>query len=303
MATNILITGGTGLIGRHLTEQFERKGYSVTHLSRSRRGENKEKTYIWDIHKSFIEDGALENANIVIHLAGAGVTDARWTSSRKKEILDSRVQSTRLLHQKLKDQSTPLEAFICASAIGIYGSDLSDDWKEEGTSFGNDFLAQVTEAWEAEAKELTQLENRVVLLRIGVVLSGEGGALGKLAKPIKLGIGAVLGSGKQYMSWIHIEDLCGIFEQAVTDKTMEGPYNTVAPQPVTNKEMTQAMAKLLNRSLVLPAVPGFALKLALGEMAEIVLNGGRVSSKKIEKAGYEFKFPQLTMALEDLLHR
>ena len=301
MTKNILITGGTGLIGKHLTERLQRKGNTVTHLSRTRRGENNEKTYIWDIHKSFIEDGALENANIVIHLAGAGVGDARWTSSRKKEIMDSRVLSTRLLSQKLKDRSTPLDAFICASAIGIYGSDLSDDWKKEETSYGSDFLAQVTGAWETEAKEIEKLGSRLVLLRIGLVLSKAGGALSKLAKPIKLGAGAVLGSGKQYMSWIHIDDLCGIFEQAVTDNTMEGPYNTVAPQPVTNKEMTQAMAKTLNRPLIFPAVPGIALKLALGEMAGIVLNGGRVSCEKIENAGYEFKFPQLTLALEDLL--
>ena len=301
MTKNILITGGTGLIGRHLTELLEGKGHIVRHLSRTRRGENKEKTYIWDIHKSFIEDGALENANIVIHLAGAGVGDARWTSSRKREILESRVRSTRLLGQKLKERASPLDAFICASAIGIYGSDLSEDWKTEETSHGKDFLAQVTEAWEAEAQEVGKWVTRLTLLRIGVVLSKLGGALPKLAKPIKLGVGAVLGSGKQYMSWIHMEDLCGIFEHIVRDKTMVGPYNAVAPQPVTNKEMTQAAAKILNRSLVLPAVPGFALRLMLGEMSEIVLNGSRVSSKKIAKAGYEFKFPQLTSALKDLL--
>lgn len=296
-----MITGGSGLIGTRLTEFLLGKGYQLAHLSRSRTSKKSVKSYIWDISRGFIEDGAVENANIVIHLAGANVGKGRWTSKRKDEILQSRVKTTRLLYDKLANMNTSCETVISNAAIGIYGLDTGDEWVNEETPAGDGFMAEVTKQWEREAARLKELKLRVVTLRTGVVLSDEGGALPRLANPIKLNIGAVLGSGRQYMSWIHIEDLCRIMYKAISDVDVAGTFNAVAPEPVTNKEFTKTLAQVLNKSLWLPAVPGWALRTALGEMAEMVLGGNRVSSRKIRNSGFKFKYEELLPALKDIL--
>jgi len=302
MGKNVLISGGTGMIGRRLTQILLDKGYEVSYLSRSRREEGSITTYQWDIQNQEIDPQALQEADYVIHLAGAGVADKRWTDSRKQAILKSRTESTRLLHDTLSNLGQKrLKAFISASAIGIYGADTGSAEVHESSPKGDDFLADVVKRWEAAVDDIGQLNIRVVKLRIGVVLSMQGGALPRIVQPIKLGAGAPLGSGKQYMSWVHVEDLCQMFVHALEQADLSGVYNAVAPRPVTNEELTRSAAKILRRPLFLPHVPAFAIRLAFGEMASIVLGGNRVSSREIEQTGFKFTYPQIDRALKDLL--
>lgn len=300
MSKTILITGGTGLIGTALTEILLKNDYQVSYLGRGRISKKSVKSYIWNINDGFIEDGAVESANIVIHLAGAGVADKRWTNSRKKEILQSRVQSTRLLFSKLASTNNPCETVISSSAIGIYGIDTGSTWVSEESPAGEGFLAEVTKQWEEQIARFDELKLRVVTLRTGLVLSKKGGALPKIASTVKWYAGAVIGSGRQYMSWIHIEDLCRIMLAAIENGSIGGVYNAVAPTPVTNREFTKTLAQVLNKPILMPAVPGFALKIALGEMAGVVLGGNRVSAEKVLSAGYKFKYPELPSALEEI---
>ena len=300
MSNTVLITGGSGLVGSRLTEILLRDGYLVKHLGRSGNSKSKVKTYTWDIKEGIVEDGAFENVNIVIHLAGAGVGDKRWTEKRKKEIIDSRVQSTRLLYSELaKNNSCKL--VVAASAIGIYGLDTGDQWVDESTSAGDGFLADVTKLWEREIAKFEELKLRVVTFRIGVVLSSQGGAFPKIAQPIRMNAGAALGSGRQFMSWIHIDDLCTMITTAIENVELSGIYNAVAPKPVTNKEFTKKLAQLLNKSLWMPPVPAWALKVAMGEMSQLALGGNRVSANKIHSTGYHFKYPELQPAFAAII--
>ena len=301
MSTMVLITGASGLIGTRLTEMLLEKGYQVSHLSRSKTPQKSVKSYTWDITSGFIENGALENANIVIHLAGAGVADKRWSEQRKKEILQSRVQTTQLLCKKLLQANSPCSLFIAASAIGIYGRDTGSEWMNEESDSGTWFLSDVTKTWESEIESLSTLKLRLVTLRLGVVLSDRGGALPKIAKSVRLNLGAILGSGKQYMSWIHIDDVCGVFLKALNNPEIVGIFNVVAPNPVTNEKFTRTLASVLNRFIWLPPVPAKVLNVMLGEMAQMVLGGNRVSSQKIQSAGYQFRFTEIKPALEELL--
>ncbi|MDX2306019.1 MAG: TIGR01777 family oxidoreductase [Microscillaceae bacterium] len=297
---NILITGGTGLVGQRLTALLQQKNYQVSYLSRSRNTSGAIQTYQWDIPQGKIDEEALQKADYIIHLAGAGVADKSWTAERKKVILESRTQSTLLLYSELKRLDLHPKAFISASAIGYYGLDTGDALLYEDSQAGNDFLAQVTQAWEDAIDKVSTLGIRTAKLRIGIVLSNHGGALPKIVQPIRYGLGAALGTGKQYMSWIHIDDLCRMFIYALENQALEGVYNAVASSPVSNAEFTQVAAQVLHRPLLLPAVPAFALKMALGEMAGIVLGGNRVSNDKIKKSGFSFQFEHLQEALSDL---
>ncbi|MCS6822635.1 MAG: TIGR01777 family oxidoreductase [Microscillaceae bacterium] len=301
MSQNILITGGTGLIGKALTPLLKNRGYKVSYLSREKKYYPDIDVFRWDIAKKFIEEESLLQADGIIHLAGAGVADKKWTPERKREILESRTKSTELLAEKLQALGKKPEVFVSASAIGIYGADTGDKWLYEESIYGDDFLAEVTKAWERSVGLIEAQEIRTVKLRIGVVLHKERGALPKMAQPIKLGLGASLGSGRQYISWIHWYDLCQMFLFAIENQAIKGVFNAVAPQPVTNTEFTKTLAQVLKRPLLSPiAAPSFMLKLALGEMATMVLGGNRVSCQKIEKAGFQFQFPQLKMALEEI---
>lgn len=302
MDATVLITGGTGMIGTRLTQLLQEKGYTVTHLSRSVSGNEKVKTYQWNIEQQQIAPDALAGVDYIIHLAGAGIADKRWTDSRKELILKSRTESTRLLQESIaKLGNHSVKAFVSASAVGYYGIDTGDAWMTEESPSGDGFAAEVTRQWEAAVDKISQLNLRVVKIRIGIVLSEKGGALPKLTQPIKLGAGAPLGRGGQYMSWIHLDDLCRLFIFALEQHEMQGAYNGVAPHPATNKELTKKAADVLNRPLFLPNVPAFVLKLLLGEMSQVVTGGNRVSSKKVEEAGFEFKYTQLHPALVDLL--
>jgi uncharacterized protein (TIGR01777 family) len=296
----ILITGASGLIGSSLTKSLIARGHSVAHLGRSKKSDHVS-TFLWDPMKGVIDVNALEQIDTIVHLAGAGVAEKRWTHSRKKEILESRTKSTDLLYQTLKNNRHNIQAFISASAIGFYGFGGNDKIFTEDDKPGSDFLAQVTDQWENEVTKIIDLGLRVVKVRIGIVLSEKGGALKEMVKPIKLGLGSPLGTGKQFMSWIHIEDLCDMFVKAVEDETMNGSYNATTTW-CTNEEMTKALANILKRPLWLPPVPSFFLKVILGEMADIVLKGSKVSSEKIRQAGYRYKFPDLNEALKNLLN-
>jgi uncharacterized protein len=300
MPNHILITGASGLVGSRLTQMLSAQGHSVSHLSRSAKT-GKIPTYVWDVAKKYIDPKAFNDIDTIIHLAGAGVADKRWSGKHKKDILESRTHSSQLLYEKLREGNHDVKSFVSASAIGLYGFTLSNKLFTESSPAGNDFLAGVVKAWEDEVDQISKLNIRVVKIRIGIVLSEKGGALEQMARPIKLGVGSPLGSGKQYMSWIHIDDLCGLFIKAMDDSKMNGAYNGVTSNPVTNEEMVRTIGKVLHRPILTPNVPAYVLRMVVGEMAQIVVNGSNISSRKAEEAGYEFKFKKLEGALIDLL--
>lgn len=296
----ILITGGTGLIGSRITALLEAKGYTVAVLSRNPNFVRKIPAYHWDPNAQVIDPACLEDTVGIIHLAGAGIADKRWTEQRKAEILHSRTRSTALLYKLLSENAHSVTSIVCASAIGYYGND-GEELKTEESPSGTDFLSEVTLAWENAIDTLNTLNLRLVKIRIGIVLSMDGGALQKIALPIQWWAGAPLGSGKQYMSWIHIDDLCALFIFALRNTQLEGVYNGVSPQPLTNEVITREVAKAMNKPLFLPHVPAFVLKGLLGEMAMLVLGGARISADKTLKTGFRFKFPEISEALYNLL--
>lgn len=300
---NILITGGTGMIGHRLSELLLEKGHKVSFLSRRKEKLPNIEVYQWDIQKGYIEAGALENTDYVVHLAGAGIADKRWTDERKKEIIDSRIQPIELINNYLQEKNIKLKGFVSASAIGYYGGDTGKIKLDENSPAGNDFLAECTKLWEISAQKIANAA-RIVSIRIGIVLSEKGGALPKLVQPIRLGVGAALGNGEQFMSWIHIDDLCKIFIKAIENETMQGAYNAVSPNPVTNQEMTSVAAKVLKRPLWLPNIPSFVLKLIFGEMGIVVTGGNFVLNRRLsEETDFQYKFTNIKEALKNLLEK
>jgi len=293
---NILITGGSGLIGNEITQLLEEKGYKVSWLSRSP-DKNKQKSFFWDVEAQKMDDSALVWCDSIIHLAGAGVAEKRWTDERKREILSSRILSTLLLYDRLKVMENKPEAIIASSAVGYYGMSTEDELQHEGNPPGNDFLAGVVKKWEVESEKFSTLGIRTVKLRIGIVLAKGGGALQEMLKPP---VTAPLGDGKQYMSWIHIRDLAKMFVYALENIGIQGEYNAVGPVPVSNTILTLKAAKAAGKPFINIGVPGFGLKLILGEMAEMVLGGNRVSNDKIQSSGFTYSFPLLDMALADI---
>jgi uncharacterized protein len=302
-AKSILITGGTGLIGTRLTELLIEKSYQVSYLSRKKEIIPNVKVYQWDIAKNYIEEGALENADYIVHLAGTGIAGKRWTDARKNEIIDSRIAPISLIIRKLQEKRLQPKAFISSSAIGYYGGDMGNEQLTENSKSGNDFLAKCTILWENTADEVYEkLAIRTAKIRTGIVLSERGGALPKLILPIKLGFGATFGDGKQFMSWIHLDDLCRIFIKAIEDETIQGVYNGVAPNPVTNEALTKIAAKLLKKPLWLPNIPKFLLKLALGEMAVVVVGGEYVLNERLKnETDFQYNFTEIEKALEAII--
>lgn len=301
MNANVLITGGTGLIGSRLTELLRQKGYQVSYLSRSK-GDGEIKKYQWDIRKKTIDQEALKHTDFIVNLAGANLFEKKWTKEFKKEIIESRTESVNLIYHHLKNSPYSVKAFISSSAIGYYGADTGYEIINENGPAGDDFLSEVVQKWEASVSQMESLKIRTVKLRIGIVLSEKAGALKELLNPIRKGAGVVLASGKQYVSWIHIDDVCYMFIKAIEDENLHGVYNAVAPFPVRNEEFTKVAAAKVNRSILLPHVPEFALKFLLGsERAKILIGGNNVSSEKIVKEGFNFKFQKLDDAMNDLL--
>ncbi|MDJ1484304.1 TIGR01777 family oxidoreductase [Cytophagaceae bacterium YF14B1] len=302
MSAKVLITGGTGLVGNRLTELLQQKGYQVSIVSRKKENIPNLTVYQWDVRKQYIEPGAVESADYIIHLAGAGVADERWTDERKKEIIESRTESARLIHDTIQKTGHKPKAFVSASGISIYGDDRGDELLTETSSYASTFLAEVSKVWEASAQTIADLGIRTVMLRIGIVLSDKGGALVKMTAPVKLGVGAALGSGKQWTSWIHIDDLCRMIIHAMENEQLSGAYNAVGPHPDTNKELIRVAAQTLKRPLFLPNVPAFALKLLVGQLADTVLGSLKISNQKIAQTGFTYQFPDLSTALKDLFH-
>ena len=307
MAT-ILITGGTGMVGQQLTGLLLSKGYDVIWLSRTAGEKNINGKMIriaaWSLQHQTIDETAIQQADHIIHLAGAGVAEKRWTAKRKQEILDSRTQSSALLVKALKTIPNKVQSVISASAIGWYGPDEDNttaaSFTEEMPPYP-DYLGNTCKAWEESIAPVTELGKRLVKLRIGIVLSATGGALAEFKKPLKAGMAAILGSGKQIISWIHVQDLCSMFLYAIEHPSMQGTFNAVAPHPVSNKELTLTLAKQKNGSLYIPFyVPAFLLKIVLGEMSIEVLKSATVSSRKIEEQGFRFTYPTVQQALKNL---
>jgi len=297
----ILITGATGLVGQALTEQLLERGDEVNYLTtRPSKVKNQEnyQGFKWDTKNQTIDKDCFDGVEYIINLAGASVAE-RWTASHKKAILDSRIDSLKLLYDSLSDIDHEVKHLISASAIGVYPSSLTKLYEETEDDLSDDFLGHVVQEWEKASGQFEQLDIDVAKIRIGVVLAENGGALEQMEKPIKNYVGAVLGSGEQWQSWIHIKDLASLFCH-VMDEELTGIYNGVAPHPVNNKELTQAIAKALGKPIILPPVPKFALKLLLGEMSQIVLGSQLVSADKIQEEGFVFEFPQLEHALKNI---
>ncbi|MEA1850703.1 TIGR01777 family oxidoreductase [Chryseobacterium sp. MHB01] len=295
----ILITGAGGLIAHELSKKLE-KDFTVRFLTRKKKHSNE---FEWNIKNKTIDDAAFEGVSHIIHLAGANISEKRWTDERKKELISSRVDSADLIVKTLQEKKIRLKSFISASGINYYGTKTTDTIFTENNQPGNDFLSEVVVLWERAADQFKEqnLAERVVKIRTAVVLSEKDGALKKMLPPIRMGIGAPLGTGKQYMPWIHIEDICAIYEFALKNDTMDGAFNAVSPQHTTNENLTKKIAEVLKKPLFMPNIPGFVLKLIFGELADALLEGSRASAEKIQNAGFQFKFPDLKKALEHLL--
>jgi len=299
--SRVLITGGSGLIGQALRIKLEEKGYEVALLGRRVSKNKSVANFTWDIARGDIDKEALNTSDYIIHLAGANIGAKRWTRKRKQEIRDSRIDSTNLLYANTDRQNTKLKAFISSSAIGYYGAINSEHIFNEADPPSDDFLGQICRDWEYAADQFTGAGIRTVKIRTGIVLSKTGGAMSRLQIPVKWGLGSPLGDGKQYMPWIHMDDLCDIYLHALEHEDMQGAYNAVAPQHINNKEFTRSLAEALGKPFWAPNIPAFAMNLLFGEMAAMLLKGSRISSEKIREAGFSFKFPDLESAFQELL--
>jgi len=297
-----LITGATGLIGSEIVRQCHAAGIAVNYLTTSKEKiectENY-KGFYWNPQEGEIDLQAFDGATAIINLVGATISE-RWTKKYKKIILESRIESINLLRDTLLQIDHNIVHFISASGISIYPNSETKLYTEENEEVDNTFLSEVVVAWEAAAAQFKNMGMEVSKVRTGVVLAKNDGAFPKLVKPVKLGVGAPLGNGEQWISWIHLEDIAGIYLFLLTNQ-LEGKYNAVAPNPVQNKKMTKMIASKLDSPLWMPNIPDFAIKLLLGEMSVLVLEGQLVSSQKVEKLGYPFKYYNLENALQDLL--
>lgn len=301
----ILITGATGLVGKRLVETLISRGHSKIRIL-TRHKERTQKTYPhqveifqWEPILGTVEEGAFDGVEAVIHLAGEGVADGRWTETRKARILNSRVKGTQALIYAIQNSQTTPKKFISASAIGIYGDRGQETLTEESTN-GTGFLADVCKKWEDLAQNHGIEGMKSHSIRVGIVLSAKGGALAKMLPPFKMGAGGRLGDGKQFMSWIHIDDLVNQFIFLIENEGKHNSYNGVAPNPVDNNSFTKTLGKVLGRPTIFP-VPGFGLKVLFGEMSEILLGSQRVVPKRFEEEGYQFKFKNLEDALTDII--
>jgi hypothetical protein len=308
MNPTVLITGGTGLVGSALTKALLKQGYSVIILTRNinRNKTTENLSYAsWDVKKQQIDAGALQKADYIVHLAGAGVVVKKWTPTYKKEIVESRTQSSRLIVDSLKNIDNKVKAVISASAIGFYGEDNNLDLAfTENDKAADNFLGNTCKLWEQSIEPVTTLGKRLVTLRTGIVLSKDAGALAEFIKPIHFGMAAILGNGKQMVSWIHIDDLCRLFIAGIENENLQGTYNAVAPLPVTNKELTLGLAKAMNGKLYVPFhVPSFILKLMMGQRSIEVLKSTTVSCKKIFDTGFTFNFNTIESAFENLIKK
>lgn len=303
--STVLITGGTGLIGTALSEALVAKGYDVIILSRGEKRSSQQNIScaVWNVNEQTIDEEAIKKADYIVHLAGANVGEKRWTSKRKKEIVDSRVDSGKLLVKALNEIPNKVKAVVSSSAMGYYGPDRqipnSQPFVETDPPY-NDFLATTVVQWENAIKPVRELGKRLVFFRTGIVLSNDGGAYKEFKKPLKFGIASVFGSGKQTVSWIHIDDLVRLYVEAIENDKWNGVYNAVAPNRVSNRQLIKEMAKQANGFHITAKVPSFVLQIILGEMSIEVLKSTTVSSGKIQQQGFQFLFPTIRDAIKKL---
>lgn len=300
----ILITGATGLIGTELVSLLLQNGISIHYLARNKKEIKDEANYhgfLWNPEQGKIDENCLLGVDAIIHLAGAPIS-MRWTNKNKQEIIESRILSTNLLYRTLKSHPHQVKQLISASAIGIYPDSLEKVYTEDDKSVDNSFLGQVVLKWEQAADQFKRLDIKVCKIRTGLVLAKKGGMLKELLKPIKLGAGSAYGSGKQWQSWIHIDDLVHLYYFALQNN-WEGVYNATAPNPVDNEELTKTIAKVLEKPYFMPNIPEFILKLMLGEMHILLIASQNVSSQKAQDNRFVFKFRTLEKALKALLQK
>jgi uncharacterized protein (TIGR01777 family) len=297
---NILITGGSGLLGSKIIPALQKKGYTTAVLSRKKQSNHK--SFIWDINNNYIDPEAIQWCDHIIHLAGAGIADKKWTQKRKEEIINSRVNGLRIIKNELNKQQKTIQTLVSASGIGYFNLDSIDDKYTENSDYGSDFPSQVCKLWEVQANELKSNAERLAIVRIGIVLTKDGGALSKLLPLFKMGLGSGVGSGKQIMPWIHIDDLVHIFVQTIENTNFVGVFNATADNQVSNKDFGRKLAKALNKPFFLPNVPSFVLKIMMGEMANLALSGGYVDNTKVKNIIGDLKFSKIDDALNDLLN-
>ncbi|MGM0934552.1 MAG: TIGR01777 family oxidoreductase [Bacteroidota bacterium] len=298
----VLITGATGLIGTKITQLCQEKGIKVNYLTTTKDKIESNPDYqgfYWNPEKDEVDPEAFKGVSTIINLVGENIAK-RWTQEQKDKILSSRVDTAALLYKTLQNNNHHITHFISASAIGIYPSSLEKLYTEDNEAVDDSFVGEVVVQWEEAADSFGDLGMDVAKIRIGLVLAREGGLLEKLKEPVNFNVGSPLGSGNQWQSWIHINDVAGIFVHTLENK-LEGTFNAVAPNPVTNKELVNEVASKMGKSVWLPNVPAFAIKAVLGEMSRLVLSSQLVSSDKIEQTGYSFEYTNLAKALEDLM--
>lgn len=296
----VLITGGSGLIGRALTASLQRDGHEVRWLSRTAGVRGGVQAFAWDVERGHVDPEALRGVDHIIHLAGAGIADRRWTAARKRELERSRVESARVLLRAVHGQGAAPGSFISAAGINYYGTGITAHVHTEEDPAGEGYIAHLSRLWE-EAADAWAATCRVVKLRTPLVLAHEGGGLPKLALPARSGLGAPLGSGRQWMPWVHLDDLVRAYRHAIANKDMRGAYNVCAADQRTNRDFSRAVARALHRPFFLPAVPGLLLRLALGELSSILLGGSRASNAKLMATGFTFHHDALDAALKDCL--
>ena len=304
----VLITGGTGMVGKHLTELLVVKGYNVLIVSRKKVMARRHASIsyaLWDVDAQTIDVEAFQKADYIINLAGAGVADKRWSVERKKEIVESRTKAGATIVKALETIPNKVKCVVNASAIGWYGADTKESLQKgftEDAVADTEFLGDTCKQWEESIEPVTKLGIRLVKLRIGIVLSNNGGALVEFLKPLKWGLALILGNGKQIISWIHVEDLCRLFAYAIENKAMAGAYNAVSSVPITSKELTLTLAKIVKgKSYISAHVPSFVLKIILGEMSIEVLKSATVNNHRVKALGFQFNFPTIETALKDLV--
>lgn len=300
----VMITGGTGLIGQELTQLLTEVGYQVIIMGRQRpqspSRDPKVKYAQWDVKNQTMDVQALQEADYIVHLAGANVAAQRWSAARKQEILNSRTRSSQLIVDMLGRHPNKVTKVISAAATGFYGESYTRTFTEEDSP-ADDFLGTTCVAWENSIKPVQDLGKKLVIFRTGITLSRAGGALAEFYRPLRLGVAAILGSGEQWVSWIHVHDLVRLYLNAIVNDSLEGIFNAVAPNPVTNERLVLAMAQAArNKNFVPVHAPAFALKLILGEMSVEVLKSCKVSSRKVEDTGFQFSYPAIDDAMDQL---
>lgn len=295
----VLITGANGMLAKQLSKQLQ-INYYVRFLTREVINVN---DYLWDVDEGYIDVDALKGVHTIVHLAGASIADRRWSRERKETIISSRVNSATLILDALKREGVTIDTFISASAIGYYGTTTTNNIFTEESPKGDDFLSSVCSRWEeaADSFRLSGVARRVAVMRIGVILAKEGGVLKRIVQPIKCGVGAAVGTGRQYIPWIDIKDLSSAFNFIIDNRDIEGVFNAVSPEQTTNIELTKRVASLLNRVIVLPNIPKQIIHILFGEMGVILLYGSRVSPSRLIQSGFKFKYSTLSSSLDRIL--